>query len=94
MEEYENFYHTKYGYCYYSVEPGKKPVIFNLYIEPEYRRKGQARKHLQFVIDEIRKMGYQGEIEIEAAPRENSIEYERLVSFYKMMGLEIVECTE
>lgn len=91
MEECENFFHDKYGYCYYSIEPGKKPVIFNLYIEPEYRRKGHARKHLQFVINEIRKAGYQGGIEIEAIPRENSINLEKLVSFYKSLELEIIE---
>jgi GNAT superfamily N-acetyltransferase len=90
MEANENFFHDKHGYCYYSIEPDKKPIIFNLYIEPEYRRKGYARKHLQFVINEIRKTGYEGPIEIEAAPRENSIETERLVSFYKSVGLEIV----
>lgn len=89
----ENFFHDKYGYCYYSIEPDKKPVIFNLYTEPEYRRKGHARKHLQFVINEIRKTGYEGEIEIEAAPRENSIDSKKLVSFYKSMGLEILEGT-
>ncbi len=91
MEECENFFHDKYGYCYYSIEPGKNPVIFNLYIEPEYRGQGHARKHLQFVINEIRKTGYQGRIEIQAAPRENSIDLEKLVSFYKRLGLEIIE---
>lgn len=91
MEEYENFYHDKYGYCYYAIEPGKKAVIFNLYTEPQYRRKGFARKRLQLVINEIRRAGYEGEIEIEAKPRENSIDSEKLISFYKTMGLWIID---
>ena len=91
LKESENFYHDKYGYCYYDINPGKTPIIFNLYIEPQYRRQGHARKHLQIVINEIRKTGYEGEIEIEAAPRENSIEYERLVVFYRSMGLKVLD---
>lgn len=94
MEEYENFSHDKYGYCYYSVEPGKKAVIFNLYTEPGHRRKGHARRRLQYVINEIRRTGYQGGIEIEAEPRESSIDSEKLISFYKTMGLEIIECAK
>lgn len=90
MDEYENFFHDKYGYCYYSIEPNKPPVIYNLYTEPEYRRKGYARKHIQFVISEIRKTGYSGLIEIEVSPRENSIDVDDLVSFYKSMGLVVI----
>jgi len=90
MGEYENFYHDKYGYCYYSIEPGKKPMIYNLYIEPEYRRKGHAREHLKFVIKEIRKTGYKGSIEIEVAPREDSIDLAKLVAFYESLGLKII----
>ena len=90
MKESENFFHNKYGYCYYSIEPDKNPIIFNLYIEPEYRRKGHARKHLQYVINEIRKTGYEGKIEIEPIQRENSIDPEKLISFYKSMGLEVL----
>lgn len=90
LEEHDNFFHDKHGYCYYSIEPGKKPVIFNLYVEPEYRRHGHARRILAYVIGEIRKAGYQGDIEIEVCPRENSILLGQLVAFYKMMGLEIL----
>jgi ribosomal protein S18 acetylase RimI-like enzyme len=89
MEESENFIHDKYGYCYYLMEP--TPVIFNLYTEPEYRRKGHAREHLQFVINEIRETGYVGKIQIEVAPREDSIDSENLRLFYKSIGLDILE---
>lgn len=90
MGEDENFFHNKYGYCYYSIETGKNALIYNLYIEPEYRRLGHARKILQFVINEIRISGYSGDIEIEVVPRENSIDYGRLVLFYRDMGLSII----
>jgi hypothetical protein len=90
-EEFENFIHDKYGYCYYYIYKNKNPIIYNLYTELEYRRKGYAKKHLQFVINEIRKMGYINEIEIEAIPRENSIDYKKLISFYKSMGLKILK---
>jgi len=90
MKRHENFYHDKYGYCYYSVEENKKPIIFNLYIEPEYRRKGHARKHLQFVIEKIREAGYLGKIQIEPMPKENYIDVKKLISFYESMGLEIL----
>ncbi|MFA5754179.1 MAG: GNAT family N-acetyltransferase [Patescibacteria group bacterium] len=88
--QYDNFYHDKYGYCYYSIIPNKKPLIYNLYTEPEFRQKGHARKMLQFVIDEIRKTGYQDGIEIECLPREDSIDFEKLNLFYKNMGLEVI----
>jgi len=90
MEEHENFIHDKYGYCYYSMGHTKNPVIFNLYIEPEHRRKGHARKHLQFVISEIRKAGYSSEIEIEVSPREDNVDHEILSLFYKSIGLTIL----
>jgi GNAT superfamily N-acetyltransferase len=86
----EDFIHTKYGYCYYEMEPGKKPIIFNLYIHPQYRRHGHAKKLLNHVIKEIRESGYAGEIEIEVSPRENSIKKDQLEKFYLNMGLSII----
>jgi ribosomal protein S18 acetylase RimI-like enzyme len=90
IEESENFFHNKYGYCYYSLPSNKRAMIYNLYVEPEYRRKGHARELLQFVISEIRKTGYKGIIDIEACPREDSIGYKELSSFYLNMGLNIL----
>lgn len=89
-EEYENFIHDKYGYCYYCIYKNKNPIIYNLYTEPEYRKKGYAKKHLEFIINEIRKIGYNDTIEIEAIPRENSINYEKLILFYKSLGLKVI----
>lgn len=90
MEENENFIHNKYGYCYYSIEANDTAMIYNLYVEPEYRRKGHAKKLIQMVIREIREAGYNKEIQIEARPREDSIDVESLVAFYKRMGLKVL----
>jgi len=46
----DDFIHNKFGYCYYEIEPGKNPIIFNLYVHPEYRRKGHAKQILEYVI--------------------------------------------
>lgn len=89
MEENENFIHNKYGYCFYSIND--TAIIYNLYVEPEYRQKGHAKKLIQMVIKEIREAGYNKEIQIEACPREDSIDVENLVVFYKKMGLKILE---
>lgn len=84
----ENFIHNKYGYCYYVIE-NDSAIIFNLFIEPEYRRKGHARKLINAVIREIRETGYNNEITIEAIPQENSIDNNNLVLFYHSMGLKL-----
>ena len=91
MEDTDNFIHDKYGYCYYSIPLYKNPIIYNLYTEPEYRKQGHAKRHLQYVINEIRKTGYTGPIDIETKPRENSIDINNLSSFYISMGLSILK---
>ena len=91
MNKFENFVHDKYGYCYYSLEPNKTPVIFNLFIEPEYRRIGHAKRLLKYIIREIRDSGYKGAIEIEAIPREASISLIKLFTFYKSLDLKVIE---
>jgi len=85
----ENFIHTKYGFCYYAIE-SDSAIIFNLYVESEHRRKGHARKLLQQVIREIRETGYYKDIQIEIAPRENSIPTDVLASFYQTAGLKVI----
>lgn len=86
-----DFIQNKYGYCCYWIEYDNKSAwIFNLYVHPKYRNKGCAKKLIQYTITEIREMGYTGEIEIEANPRENSITKEKLSSFYKKMGLKVI----
>lgn len=90
MDENENFIHNKYGYCFYCIE-SNVAIIFNLYVEPKYRQKGHAKKLIRLVINEIRDTGYDKEIQIEACPRDNSIDIESLIAFYKRMGLKILE---
>ena len=90
MEENENFIHNKYGYCYYSIEADNTAMIYNLYVEPEYRQKGCAENLIQLAIGEILKAGYNKEIQIEARPKEDNINIENLIAFYKRMGLKIL----
>jgi len=90
MEENDNFIHNKYGYCYYFIGNDNVATIYNLYIEPVYRRKGHAKNLIQMVIGEIRKAGFSKEIQIEARPRNDSIDIKKLVDFYKSMGLKIL----
>ena len=90
MEDNENFIHNKYGYCYYQICKTDGAIVYNLYVEPEYRRKGHAKHLIQLAINEIRETGYGKEIFIQAQPRENSINIGNLVAFYKRMGLTII----
>ena len=88
----DNFIHNKYGYCYYEIEQDKTPLIFNLYVYPQYRKQGHARKILEFVMNEIRQTGYTGMINIEVSPREDSISRESLAGFYSSLGLNLINC--
>jgi GNAT superfamily N-acetyltransferase len=85
-----DFIQTKCGYCHFEIEEGKHPIIWNLYIHPQYRKQGHAKKLLQYVIKEIRDTGYIGEIDIEPDPREDSISYENLCKFYTDLGLNLI----
>lgn len=92
MEENENFIQNKYGYCFYFIEPNNvTAMIYNLYIDPTYRQEGHAKHLIQLVIREIRETGYNKEIQIEAHPREDSIDVKNLVAFYERMGLKVLE---
>lgn len=88
LQDDENFIHNKFGYCYYSLEP--TPIIYNLYVEPEYRKQGHSKKLLQYVIDAIRETGWSGEITIEAKPQEESICLEKLIKYYESIGLKVI----
>lgn len=94
LDPHDNFIHDRYGYCYYSIEPGQHPIVYNLYTEPEYRRQGHARKHIQYVISEIRCSGYTGIIDIEVAPYEDSISRADITAFYQSLGLHTLEVLE
>lgn len=89
MEGNENFIHNEYGYCYYCV-CSNCAMIYNLYVEPEFRKKGHATHLIKLTIEEIKKTGYSQEIGVEVEPRENSISVENLSTFYKKMGLTIL----
>lgn len=87
LREEENFIHNKYGYCYYALSP--YPEVYNLYVEPKYRRQGHSKYLLNYVIEQIRKSGFEGKIKIEAQPRENSISLEKLEQYYLSLGFEL-----
>ncbi len=85
-----DFIQTKRGYCHYEIEQGKNPIIWNLYVHSQYRKQGHARELLQYCIDQIRKTGYTGEIDIEPDPRDGTISYEKLCEFYVSLGLRLI----
>jgi ribosomal protein S18 acetylase RimI-like enzyme len=87
--ENENFIQNKFGYCFYSLSD--MPFIYNLYVNPQYRRQGHSKELLRLVVNGIRRNGYSGEIFIEARPKESSIELADLIKYYKSMGLTIYE---
>lgn len=89
MEENENFIQNKYGYCYYQINPDNTALIYNLYIDSQYRRKGHARRLIQLIINEIKIVGCR-EIQIKADPQEDSISEKELISFYESMQLKII----
>lgn len=91
----EKFIENKFGYCCYVFDQEENETyaeIYNLFVYPEFRKQGKARKILQSVIYTIRGIGYMGEIRIEANPKENCISLEELILFYKRMGLKVLEC--
>lgn len=90
LDEYDNFVHDKYGYCYYSMEPKKLPMIYNLYVEPRYRRQGHAKRLIQQVKAVICSAGHLGPILVEARPSEPGINLGGLVRLYVLQGLSII----
>ena len=81
---------NEYGECDYSFE-SDYVHIYNLFVYPEHRRKGNARKILKRSIAEIRETGYEGEIQIVADPKDETINVKRLIRFYESMGLKVFE---
>lgn len=88
----EDFIQTRFGYCYYEVTPNSA-FVYGLFVHPEDRRQGKTRRLLTLVIEEIRATGYNGEIGIEAIPKEDGIDLCRLGRFYTSMGLKILNVT-
>lgn len=87
MEEYIS---NRYGYCYYDMEFKPSPIIFNLFIYEDYRRKKHGTNILKTVIFAIRHVhNYSGDILIEVSPQKNSIPKDILTNLYKKLGLKI-----
>lgn len=87
----ETYIETEYGYCFYTFEDYPGALIYNLYVYPQFRRQGHAKKLLRSVIDLICSTGYTGDIGIEVIPREDSISRNDLYNFYKTLNLKILE---
>jgi len=85
-----NFIHDKYGYCHYTIGGNFAPLIYNLFVDPQYRRQGNATRLLQYVIAELRRLGFDGPIYVEARPREDSISIADLTAFYAKFELTIL----
>ena len=64
-------------------------MIYNLYVEKEHRRKGNARKILLKAIAEIREI-YNGDIKIKAKSDEG-LDKDILVKFYKELNLKVID---
>ena len=90
----EDFVHDKCGYCYFSIRRTDGAWVYNLYVEPEHRRQGHARRLLIEVICRIRSSGYMGKIRIRVEPREGSIASEKLEALYRSVGLEVASDKE
>ncbi len=86
----DKFVQNEAGYCCYDINWKPDPLIYNLYIYKEYRRRGHAKTLLTLAIRAIRDTGYYGEICIEPKPRENSIPSTKLVDLYKSFNLKIL----
>lgn len=81
---------NEFGYCAYAIEEDYAH-IYDLFVYPEFRRKGKATELLQSAINEIRRLGWEDVIKIVAIPIDNSISKEKLVAFYKSMNLDVYE---
>lgn len=87
----ENYISTKYGYCYYLINSDSTVLLHSLYVEPQHRRKGYAKHLINLILKEIKEIeNFHGEIQIKAEPQENSISKKELISFYKKMGLKVI----
>lgn len=83
-----------YGSCNYEHAEdcyGEYVHIYNLFIYPEYRRKGNATEMLKLAIEDIKKMGWDGKIKIVATPEKCDISKQKLSRFYKSLGLQVCE---
>lgn len=82
---------SKFGFCEYNFEEDYVH-IYNLFVYPEYRRKGKAKELLQNAILNIRKTGWLEEIQIVVDPKNKEVDREKLFDFYKSLGLTVYGC--
>lgn len=89
MDNNENFIHIKQGWVCWTFDP--QPMIYNLFVEAEYRNKGFARKLIRMAKREIDSVIHGvGVIQIQANPNEQGIDTQRLIEFYQQEGLYVV----
>ena len=92
----------KHGYVSYCQEEellldsegneiGSEPymLISHVYVHPEYRRQGHARRLLATAIKEMEKTGLS--ICLAALPEEDNIDMDDLVAFYESAGFAVDE---
>jgi len=81
---------NKWGECEYEFKDNYVH-IFNLFVLPDHRKKGIAKKLLKTAIKNIRDTGWTGEIQIVAIPTETNINKENLKKFYLKLGLRVFD---
>jgi GNAT superfamily N-acetyltransferase len=86
---FQDVIENDFGYCHYDIDPVKGACIHSLCVHKEHRRKGKARELVSAAIKEIRALGYDKEIGVEASPGDDGISKKDLVLFYKKMGLTV-----
>lgn len=85
---------SEFGFCHYSFESdsiGEYSHIYNLFVFPQYRRKGHAKALIIEAIKNIRAVGYNNEIQIVANPSDKSIDKDDLKKFYSSLGLSVFD---
>ena len=88
----ERYIATEYGHVYYDVDSYEIPLVYRLYVDPEFRRQGKARLLLSIVTDVIRKLGFTCSIMIHAEPfGDCQMSKEQLEDFYLSAGLIVVQ---
>lgn len=91
----ERYIATEYGHVYYDVDNYEIPLVYRLYVAPEFRRQGKARLLLSTVIGMIRQLGFSCSIMIHAEPfGDCAMSKEQLEDFYASAGLIVVQPQE
>ena len=84
----DRYVSTEYGYCYYDIESYEYPLIYNLFVHPEFRNQGKSKQLLALVISSIRGTGSTLPITISAVPFDScDVDRTKLESMYVGLGL-------